>query len=197
MLEGSELARALAGGPRLLNVQLGDSALSFRVLATPVLTRGRSQLVVVGESLEGVNEAVRKILLLLLIAGPVALAAAAGAGWLLVRNALLPVDRMRKKAEQIGIDDLSERLAAPHSGDEIGQLAATLNAMLDRLEAGLRCAATARRRRFARAADAAGGDARRARRDDPRRRSAQPPSAPRSGACARTSTGCHGRSTTC
>jgi heavy metal sensor kinase len=137
MLEGSELTRALAGGPRLLDVQLGDSGLSFRVLATPVMMRGRSQLVVVGESLEGVNEAVRKILLLLLIAGPVALAVTAGAGWLLVRNALLPVDRMRKKAEQIGIDDLSERLTAPHRGDEIGQLAATLNAMLDRLEAGM------------------------------------------------------------
>ena len=75
--------------------------------------------------------------MLLLIAAPIALAAAGAAGWWLVRNALLPVDRMRRKAEQIGIDQLHERLSAPNASDEIGQLAATLNAMLDRLESGV------------------------------------------------------------
>jgi heavy metal sensor kinase len=103
----------------------------------PVRARRAGRVVVVGESLEGVNEAVRKILVLLLIAGPIALAAAGLAGWWLVRNALLPVDRMRRKAERIGINQLHERLAAPNPSDEIGQLAATLNEMLDRLESGV------------------------------------------------------------
>jgi heavy metal sensor kinase len=77
------------------------------------------------------------VLVLLLIAGPVALAIFGLAGWWLIRNALVPVDRMRTKAEKIGIDHLHERLAAPHPTDELGQLATTLNAMLDRLEAGV------------------------------------------------------------
>src|SRR5262249_14126196 len=37
----------------------------------------------------------------------------------------------------IGIDQLHERVSAPNPADEIGQLAATLNAMLDRLESGV------------------------------------------------------------
>jgi heavy metal sensor kinase len=128
---------ALAGKGELFQANLGDSDQPFRVMTTRVLVRGRPQLVVVGESLQGSDEAVRKILILLLIAGPVAMAAAGFGGWWLVRNALLPVDRMRSKAEEIGIDRLHERLAAPNTTDEIGQLAATLNAMLDRLEAGM------------------------------------------------------------
>lgn len=121
---------------QLLDVDVGDAPNRYRVLITAVL-RSSGQYVIVAESLQGVDEAVRKILVLLLIAVPVALAIAGIGGWLLVRNALLPVDRMRRKADQIGIDHLHERLAAPHPSDEIGALAVTLNAMLDRLEAGV------------------------------------------------------------
>jgi heavy metal sensor kinase len=137
MLPTSVRLEGLAGTPQLVDVDLGDSPQPFRVLATPVYSRRGAQLVVVGESLEGVDEAVRKVLVLLLITGPIALAIAGLGGWLLVRNALVPVDRMRSKAAQIGIDRMHERLSTPHPTDEIGQLATTLNAMLDRLEAGV------------------------------------------------------------
>ncbi|HWK17823.1 MAG TPA: ATP-binding protein [Solirubrobacteraceae bacterium] len=120
----------------LIDVDGGDAEHRYRALITPV-PGSAGQYVVVAESLQGVDEAVRKILVLLLIAVPVALAIAGIGGWLLVRNALLPVDRMRRKADRIGIDHLHERLAAPHPSDEIGALAITLNAMLDRLEAGV------------------------------------------------------------
>jgi two-component system, OmpR family, sensor kinase len=136
---------ALAGDARLHEVGVGDSSQPFRVTALPAVHAGERQLVVVAESLQSTNEAVRKVLVLLLIAGPVVLVAAAAAGWLLVRNALLPVDRMRKKAERIGINHLHERLAAPNPRDQIGQLAITLSAMLDRLEEGV----AARRRLIA------------------------------------------------
>ncbi len=119
------------------DVDLGDSDQPFRVAASALTRNGTRQVIVVAESLSGVNEAVRKVLVLLLIVGPIVLVAAALAAWLLVRNALLPVDRMRRKADEIGIDQLHERLSAPNPGDQIGRLAATLNAMLDRLEAGV------------------------------------------------------------
>jgi two-component system, OmpR family, sensor kinase len=137
MLSARTLGTALAGRTVLLDVHVGDSGLPYRVMAIPVTAQRRRRIVVVGESLQGVNEAVRKILVLLLIAAPIALLAAGVAGWWLVRGALLPVDRMRRKAEQIGIDRLHERLAVPQPRDEIGQLAETLNAMLDRLESGV------------------------------------------------------------
>jgi heavy metal sensor kinase len=134
MLGGGVLARVLGGDALLVDLGVGDHHQSFRVMAVPVTMRGQRQVLVVGESLEATNEAVEKILVLLLIAAPIALAAAGAAGWWVVRHALLPVDRMRRKADRIGIDHLDERVSAPNPSDEIGQLAATLNAMLDRLE---------------------------------------------------------------
>jgi heavy metal sensor kinase len=127
----------VAGRTWLRDVDLGDSSQPFRVAAAALDRGGSRQVIVVAESLSGVDEAVRKVLVLLLIVGPIVLVAASLAAWLLVRNALLPVDRMRRMAEEIGIDQLHERLSAPNSGDQIGRLAATLNAMLDRLEAGM------------------------------------------------------------
>jgi heavy metal sensor kinase len=117
---------------------LGPAKQPFRRLATPVVTRRGPQLVVVAAPLQGVNEAVDRVLNLLLIAGPVTMVLAGIAAWWLLRRALDPVERMRRKAEEIGFDQLHERVAVPRAKDEIGQLAATLNAMLDRLEAGVR-----------------------------------------------------------
>ncbi len=130
--------RALSGRLSLIDAPLGQAKQKFRLLATPVLTRAGAQLVVVAAPLQGVDEAVDRILNLLLIAGPVAMAVAGIGAWGLLRRALDPVERMRRKAEEIGFDQLHERLAAPKVSDEIGQLASTLNAMLDRLEAGVR-----------------------------------------------------------
>jgi heavy metal sensor kinase len=138
MLSGPVRAAALSGRGRLVEVHLGRSHQPFRALATAVTSSGHRQLVVVAESLAETEEAVKHILVLLLLAGPVALATAGLVGWWLARKALLPVERMTRKAEQIGIDRLGERLAASNPRDEIGHLAATLNAMLDRLETGMK-----------------------------------------------------------
>jgi heavy metal sensor kinase len=70
----------------------------------------------------------------MLLAVPVGLAAAAGLAYLLARAALAPVDRLRETAERITADRLHERLTVPNPGDELGRLAATVNAMIARLE---------------------------------------------------------------
>lgn len=137
MISPAARRAALAGHATLIEVRLGRSLRPFRAMAQRVSTRLGTQLVVVAESLEEVDEAVRKILVLLLVAGPAALAIAGLVGWLLLRQALAPVQRMTSKANQIGIDRLGERLTAPNPTDEVGRLAATLNAMLDRLESGV------------------------------------------------------------
>jgi two-component system OmpR family sensor kinase len=131
-------AQALAGTPQLLTVTLGPEDEQFRIRVAPVERQGRRQVVVVGQSLRRVEESVERLIVLLLIAGPAALAATALGGWWLARKALLPVRRMTSKAQDIGIDRLDERIAVPATADELGQLAMTLNAMLDRLERGVR-----------------------------------------------------------
>ena len=137
MAPASARADALRGRPRLMTVSLGEDGQRFRAMVLAVQRLGDPRVVVVAESLANVERSVNQVLLLLLLAGPAALAATALGGWWLARKALLPVERMTSQAEEISIDRLHERVAVPQAKDEIGHLAVTLNAMLARLEQGI------------------------------------------------------------
>lgn len=75
---------------------------------------------------------------------PLVLVVATAGAYLLTAAALRPVERMRAQAAAISDTTPHRRLQAPPGRDEIARLAATLNAMLDRLQAGLE-----REKRFA------------------------------------------------
>ena len=107
----------------------------FRLLTLPVVRNGATvNIVQVAMSLENVDAARSRFLLVLLILAPVALAASALGGWFLARRALTPVDAMVVAARRIEAEDLSNRLPALPSDDELGRLATVLNDMLARLE---------------------------------------------------------------
>jgi heavy metal sensor kinase len=74
------------------------------------------------------------LLAVMLLAVPVALALSGGAGYLLARTALAPMDRLRRSTEEITADRLDRRLPGSDSRDELGRLTRTLNAMIARLE---------------------------------------------------------------
>ena len=65
---------------------------------------------------------------------PLALLIAAAGGYLLARKSLAPVAAMSAKARAISATSLGERVAVANPADELGQLAVTLNALLERLE---------------------------------------------------------------
>jgi heavy metal sensor kinase len=65
--------------------------------------------------------------------GAAFLAVAALAGWLLTRQALRPVAASLESARQLNPNDLSARLPRTGAGDDIDQLAATINDLLERL----------------------------------------------------------------
>ncbi len=108
-----------------------------RILATAVSDEPGSDVIVVGASLDDRDEALANLATLLLVGGPVALLLASLAGYLSIGAALRPVEEMRRRAAAISGSDLSERLQLPTVEDEIQRLGATLNAMLDRVEAGV------------------------------------------------------------
>ncbi len=90
---------------------------------------------------------------LLLVEGLVIVAVLAALGllaWLVVRSALLPLDRMGHTAGAIAGGDLSHRVEATDPRSEVGRLGVSLNAMLDRLEGAFaeREASEDRLRRF-------------------------------------------------
>ena len=73
---------------------------------------------------------------------PLTLLLCAGGGYWLAARALRPIQAITRTAREIGATDLSKRLNL-HGHDEMGQLAATVDHMLERLEA-----AFARQRQF-------------------------------------------------
>jgi heavy metal sensor kinase len=107
----------------------------LRVRAQPVLQAGQAVAsVVIARSLAPIDSAVGQLLGILGLALPLALAIAAAGGYFLAYRALRPVEQLRRAAEDYGATDLSRRLAPRElRDDELGRLARTLDAMLDRV----------------------------------------------------------------
>ncbi len=111
----------------------------LRVVSVPIISNGQLiSIVRVGTSLRPVKETLDRLLLVLLIMMPVGLVVALAGGWFLAARALRPVESITRAAERIAEGDLSQRLSAPQSSDEIGRLAATFNKMIARLDASFR-----------------------------------------------------------
>ena len=121
---------------------------SLRGLAYPIRSRevidlATGEPAIIGmifttESLATTVQTLGKMNKMLLISGVGGGLFASIGGWLLAGRALAPVNRIRASAEDIANDrsaaSLSRRVEVPPTADEIAQLAATFNDMLDRIE---------------------------------------------------------------
>ena len=65
---------------------------------------------------------------------PLLVAIVAGLAWLIAGRALRPVHAITSRVGSIGGDSLHERVPTPTGRDEIGELATTMNSMLERVE---------------------------------------------------------------
>lgn len=97
----------------------------------------RDSVLVVGTSLQTVDEALDNIEVSLLVGGPIAVLLAAIASYLLAGAALRPVERMRRQAATISEHDETSSLDVPRTDDELAALARTLNELLARLQGAL------------------------------------------------------------
>ena len=75
---------------------------------------------------------------LLVLGLPAVLLIVAATTWRVVGRALAPVEAIRATVDAVSADDLSRRVPAPATDDEVARLAATMNRMLDRLETAQR-----------------------------------------------------------
>lgn len=107
----------------------------LRVYSALIVHEGRVEGVIqVAQNLKNVGRTLMLLLTALLVGGPLMMIMAGGFGYLLVARALAPITEMTRTARRISAEDLSARLQLPAIKDEVGQLAATFNAMLARLE---------------------------------------------------------------
>ncbi len=107
-----------------------------RILTMPVMESNRVvNMIQVGMSLESIDQTRVRFLLILAGVLPLGLVLAASGGWLLAHRALKPVDMMAAAARRISAEQLSQRVDETGTGDELDNLAKTLNQMLTRLDA--------------------------------------------------------------
>jgi signal transduction histidine kinase len=106
--------------------------MELRIASTQAAT---GQVVIAGAERETVDRAVASLARLFALAIPIMVVIVGALGWFLTDRALRPVDAIRSQAEMISGSTLAERVPVPESGDEIEELATTVNQMLDRLEA--------------------------------------------------------------
>ena len=133
----SLVSSALAGQP-VLGTITTDGGQPVRVYAAAIAIAPNLRLVlVIGRPLDSITSALGTFRGILAISGLAALLLAGLGGAFLATRVLRPVDRISKTAREIGAGDLGQRIAAG-SDDELGRLAATLNEMIERLEAALK-----------------------------------------------------------
>lgn len=124
----------LASGERVL-VTATSPAGSYRLAGTPVLVGNtRIASVEVGASLARLRSTLRSVLIFLSLGAAAGTLAVGYGSWVLVGRALDPVRRVTRTASAISHEDLTRRIGYSGPYDEIGELAATMDAMLDRLQ---------------------------------------------------------------
>lgn len=108
------------------------------VLATPLRSDGTVLgTILVAAGLAQLQTDQARVLALAAAEAAVAVLAGAAGSYLLLRRLLRTVGSMTTTAAAIGSGDLDQRLRDPGTGDEVAQLAVTLDWMLDRLSAAL------------------------------------------------------------
>jgi heavy metal sensor kinase len=98
------------------------------------LSTGAQYLVEVGASENEISSALRGLLLTLSLGFPVFVGLSSVGVYLLLGRALRPVDEIVHSAERITLQNLSQRLPVPHTGDEVERLSLALNRMIRRLD---------------------------------------------------------------
>jgi heavy metal sensor kinase len=138
----SSLAAARAGGETLTTLEADDGLV--RLYTTPITRDGQVVgFLQSGLALDDVEQTLAVFRMVVLLAIPATLLLTALGGLFLAGRALRPVDAVTRAAASISARDLHQRLDLGLPDDEIGRLARTFNAMLDRLES-----AFTRQRRF-------------------------------------------------
>jgi heavy metal sensor kinase len=131
--------QAINGRSSFATIEAADGQ-GLRLLAVPIHLgipglplSSQPGALILGRSTKQIDQALHGLVRTLATADALALAVAAGGGIFLARRALKPVDKIAETAQEIGETDLSRRINV-NTKDELGRLAATLNAMIGRLE---------------------------------------------------------------
>jgi heavy metal sensor kinase len=126
------------GNQILASKALQNNSLEVRTLTSLANINGQQYRVLVATPLDSTEATLRRLRTLLLWTIPAVLVLASLGGYWISRRALAPVDEITLAARSIGIQNLSQRLSVPATGDELQRLSETWNDMLARLESAVK-----------------------------------------------------------
>jgi len=114
-------------------VRLADGSHAFTISHRHPI-QGHLVLIRLGYELSPLRDRMIQFLALLIVALPVSLLVAGFAGYSIAKRALVPLDTMAARAQQISASNLSDRLIIENQNDELGHMGLVFNRLLDRLE---------------------------------------------------------------
>lgn len=135
------ILRSTSNAPRLpsgLADGRSELAIDGRSYAVYAVTANNGSQIVAGASLAEVDRAIDALTNTMLLAAGAAVLAALATGWWLAGRALSPTATIGTELASIGVEDLGSRVSQPDREDEIGRLATAVNAMLARIDDGVR-----------------------------------------------------------
>jgi two-component system, OmpR family, sensor kinase len=120
--------RATGGGP------------AWRVVVRPttLTVNGEETVFVRAISLGDVQATTRRLLVIELLVGGLAVVLMAGVGYLVVRRSLRPLEEVESTAAGIAAGDLSRRVPQSDERTEVGRLSGAFNSMVDQIETAFR-----------------------------------------------------------
>lgn len=108
--------------------------LPMRFITLPILRNGIFLgTVLVAHPLDVINKSLDSLLVTLGIVFVALIVPMSAGGYFIVKKSLKPISAIAKKISLIGSEDLSQRIDAPRTGDELENLSVAFNGLLDRL----------------------------------------------------------------
>ncbi len=129
------IKKALQGYMVFENYYIKNKNFAIRLLTYPVIVDGYViSIIQVGTSLQFIFESLKKLLFVIGILLPIGIIISLFSGYFLAHRVLSPIRMITKKAKQISIENLDEKIGGNFPDDEIGELAKTFDNMMERLK---------------------------------------------------------------
>jgi heavy metal sensor kinase len=132
VINQSQLSAALGG--RIVKAELLLDDKPVRLAAISGEREGQPFTVVIGVATDSVRRTMSRVGMIILAVDILAIMASIAGGYMIIGNALKPVDHITERAHLIGEGNLRQRLQYIDSSSEMVRLTTVLNEMLDKLQ---------------------------------------------------------------
>jgi len=136
-LETSEIAvtKAKGGESVFQSVRVRERKYPFRLLTKAIDQDGSLKYILqIGLYMKPLYKTIENLKSNLLILIPILIVLSIAGGWFLARRSLSPIENITRTTQKITASNLNKRLVPTHTGDEVDELANTINLMLGRIE---------------------------------------------------------------